>query len=530
MVYRGETFVMDLNVGGYNYDKNTDRIPPTSMVGETRNINIHEGGRSKRGGTAPVNSSAIGGTPKIYGCYQYRQEDGTETIITVDDNGEILADYDDSTPLATGLTVNRAVHFETFNNLLYICTGNNLPYVWNGAGSAAAIVAPAVEWSSNYPRKMITHGKGASERLWAIYGKTDPYTVFYSALSAGDNSTEAVFTTGAGTLYIDTADGFGVVNAIEFGDRLICSGKRFHYIVNDTDSDTANWGYEKSIWEGGSGSDRLLIAAGNDLISMTEDGSIYSVVTSEQYGDYKKTLLTRLPGDGTPFIDEYIRDNIKLSAIDDFHMIFDPVLRAIYIFVVRTGQTSVDTALCYFIDRGVTDGWTIKDNLASASGYSAACSALVKKAIGDDKIYTGGWTDGYVWELETSAKNDNDNAYQAGAEFPNAHFGDPMLTKRYDRARLIVEAKGVYDLRVNISIDGQYRTQALVPLSGTGGAYGTAVYGTALYGTEELMEVVVPIGMIGKRIKYHIFNNNVDEDFFISHIYTDFKPLSRQVD
>ncbi len=530
MAYRGEVFVMDLNAGGYNYDKNVDRIPATAMVGESINVNTHQGGRAKRGGTDNVNSTVIGGTPRVWGVYQYRQKDGTVEILTAGADGEILTDYDDSTPLKTGLTIDQPVHFETFNNLCYICTGNDQVQVYDGT-TWSALAAPDVAWTgSNFPRKMITHGRGASERLWAIGCTTSPYDVYYSGLSAGDNSTEADFTSGNGILYVDTADGFGVLNAVEFGDRLICFGKNLPYIIDDTDSDAANWGYEKGIWEGGTATDRLLIPVGNDIVSMKEDGSVYSVITTESYGDYKKTLLTRLPNDGTPFIDEYIRDNVKLSAISDFHMTYDPVLRAIYIFVVRTGQTEVDTALVYFIDKGPADGWCIKGNWDSDSGYSASCSALVKKAVGDDKIYTGGWDDGYIWELETTAKNDNDAAYKSGCEFPNNHFGDPQLTKRFDRAGFIVETKGNYDLYVNVSVDGAFRVQLRVSLKGVGGVYGTGVYGTAVYGETGLIEVVMPIHIIGKRIKYHIFNNNADEDFFISHIYTDFKPLGRQVD
>ena len=81
MAYKGETFVMDLNIGGFNYDKNTDRIPAEALVGDSENINLHKGGRSKRGGTSHVNGTVIGGTPRNWGTYQYRKEDGTAFYI-----------------------------------------------------------------------------------------------------------------------------------------------------------------------------------------------------------------------------------------------------------------------------------------------------------------------------------------------------------------------------------------------------------------------------------------------------------------
>ncbi len=533
MAYRGETFVMDLNVGGFDYNKNTDRIAATAMVGDSENVNLHKGGRSKRGGTDNVNASVIGGTPRIWGIYEYRREDGSTEVLTAGADGEILSDYDDASPVGTGLTIDQPVHFETFNNICYICTGNNIPYTYDGT-TYAVMANPAAEWagggSVNYPRKMITHGRGASERLWAIYGATDPYTVFYSAVSAGDNSTKANFVTNAGTLYVDTADGFGIINAVEFGDRLICAGKHRTYIIDDTDADDANWGYEKSQWEGGTANDRTFIVVANDIVSMTEDAVIYSVVGSEAYGDYKKTALSRTQ-DGTPFIDEFIKDNIKLSAIADFHMVYDPTLRRILIFMVRSGESNVDIALAYYIDRGPISGWAILGNREADSGFKASCAAVVRKAVGDHKIYTGGWADGYVWELETTDTNDNGAAYDAAFETPHSHFGDPRLRKRFDTAHLTVETSGSWNLTVNIWVDGEYKKQETIDLSGVGGVYGTTKWGPGAgadtYGNVELVDAIIPIGIVGTRIKYFIFNDNADETFFVSHIYTDFKPLGR---
>jgi len=534
MGYRGETFVMDLNVGGFDYNKNTDRVAPTSMVGDSENINLHDGGRSKRGGTAVVNGTPIGGTPRIWGIYQYTQEDGTSEVLTADANGEILSDYDDATPVQTGLTINRPVHFTTFNNICYICTGNNVPYTYDGT-TCAVMANPAAEWTGvganvNYPRKMLVHGKGASSRLWAIYGATDPYTIWASKLSAGDNTTKADFVTGVYTDYIDTGDGFGIINGVEFGDRLILMGKKHAYIVDDTDADIANWGHEKSIWEGGTANDRTLIVVANDIVSLTEDAIVYSVVGSQAYGDYQKTALSGQP-DGAPFIDKYIRDNLKLSAIEDWHMTYDSLLRRIHIFAVRSGQSNVDVALTYYIDRGPASGWTILGNRAAASGYRASCSTLVRKGVGNYKVYTGGMADGNVWELEVTALNDNSAAYTTAFETPHTHFGDPRMKKRYDTLHLVVETKGAYNLSIDIWTDGTYKKTETVDLSGTGGIYGTTKWGPGagedVYGNTELVSALVPIGIVGYRIKYFIYNNNADEGFFVSHIYTDFKPVGR---
>ena len=528
MGYRGRTFPINLAEGGFSYDKNIDKMPMTAMVGPTKNINLHKGGRGKRGGTDNVNATVIGGTPRIWGVYQFALENGNTFILTADANGEILKDYDDASPLKTGLTINRPVHFVTFNNMCVICTGNDLPQIWDGAGASTAdIVNEATDWAAgNYPRKMIKHGRGVSERLWALYGKTLPHEVYASAQNAGDGTTEPNFVTGVLVFHIETNDGFGILNGAVYGDRLIVSGKNQMYIMDDTDADPANWGYQEAQWEGGTATDKTLITVTNDIISMTEDGTIYSVTTAQNYGDYKKASLTRTSPLGSPFMDEYIRDNIKLSAIADFHAVYDPVLRSIYFFVVRSGQTVVDTALCYFIDRLPDNGWVVKDNINFDSGFKASSSAAVLKATGDIKIYTGGFSDGFVWELETANKNDNGNPYSSGFKTPRGGLGNPRLTKRFDNTRILVEVEGGYSLFVDIWVDGTYIGQKSVSLVGSGDVYGTAVYGTARYAGIEIVEVMFSIGKVGKRIEYHIFNNNLNEDFFVSQILTDFKPLS----
>lgn len=523
--YQGETFPIDCSKGGFNNDLNRDRVDATAMVENTRNINLKNGGRSKRGGTDNINETPITNTPRIWGLFQFRLQNGNEFIITATSDGKIQKDY--STEIKTGLTINQAVHFAVFNNLLIITTGNDLPEVWTGTGNTSTMSNVPTDWSSssNFPRKMINHGRGASVRLWAISGKVDANTVYASALSAGDGSTEPDFSdANVITIYVDTADGFGLLNAVEFGDRLICSSKNRVFIIDDLDTDTSNWGYEQSQWTGGTANDRTLIVVENDIVSMDESGNIYSVSATQNYGDYQRASLSR-----PAFITEWIRDNIRLLSIDDFHMIYDPALRAIYFFMVRQGASEIDTALVYFMDRGPLDGWMIHDNQVSDSGYKASCSALVRKAIGDNVVYTGGWDDGLVWRLQTTALNDNGAAYAAGFKTPRFHMGNPRTTKAFDTGWIVTLAQGNYNLSVNIWVDGVLVGQETVSLAGNGAVYGTAVYGIDIYGGTDLIETAFPIGYHGKRLELQVFNNNVSEDFFVTLLMVDFEDLGSMV-
>jgi hypothetical protein len=166
--------------------------------------------------------------------------------------------------------------------------------------------------------------------------------VYASANADGDDFSDANVT----TIKINTGDGYGIVGAVEFGDRLICFSRSRPYIIDDIDPTTSGWGYEAAQWDGGVANFRLICRTPNDIVCMQDDGEIYSVLAAEKYGDYQTASLTR-----KSYMHKWISENVNLQYVNMFHSIYDPSLRAIKIFVVRQGQTTVDTALVYFIDR-----------------------------------------------------------------------------------------------------------------------------------------------------------------------------------
>ena len=57
--YRGETYSIPLEAGGFCHNKNIDTIAPEDMVHPSRNIWLNEGGIRKRGGTTPVDTNIM---------------------------------------------------------------------------------------------------------------------------------------------------------------------------------------------------------------------------------------------------------------------------------------------------------------------------------------------------------------------------------------------------------------------------------------------------------------------------------------
>uniref|UniRef100_A0A6H1ZDW2 Uncharacterized protein n=1 Tax=viral metagenome TaxID=1070528 RepID=A0A6H1ZDW2_9ZZZZ len=521
MPYSGETFVIPCNEGGWNANPNTDLVSPKQMV-DVININLHKGGRGTRGGAEVVNGTVIASAPQVMGLYQFRLTDGSESIVTATADGKIQTDY--NTELKTGLTASKYSNFEVINDTLYVCNGADVPQTWDGsAGTTSDLALIPTDWAgTNFPKIMIKHGKGNSERLWGLGCPTTPKTVYASKNGSADFSDAEVK-----LINIETGDGFGIVGGVEYGDRLFCFGKRQAYVINDTDTDLSNWGYEAAQWTGGAAHERLICKTPNDIVAVTEDLDVYSVVAAESYGDYKAASLTR-----PAFINKWIDDNVDKSQINKFHIIYDPELRAIKLFVVRTGQTAVDTCLVYFIDLGPERGWT-KHRYSTAT--LASCSALVRVSVGSWKIYTGG-TAGYVFQLESSTFNDNGVYYYNGYTIPFVPIENARTTKRFDRLWLVIIPQATETINAGVSIDGSQIVGAYFlvdensnPVVNESGDLITADTAVELSVTASasltLQNLSVRLGKIGQRIQVEVYNETINTSFFVSQMMIDFMPV-----
>lgn len=508
MSYAGQTYRIPFDEGGLFFDANIDAVPPTAML-LCRNINFHEGGRASRGGTSKSNETAVSGAPRIMGLFDF-QRSGTSYQVFLADDGKLYSNT--TTTIKTGMSTTNYPSFAVFEDELYTVDGDTTPQVWDGSGAIANLGSPNGDWSgSSQPFQVLVHGRGVSRRLWMLFGST----LYYSSLGDGD-----VFTGGtSGTIPIDTMDSIGLTGAVEFGNRLIAFGRTQAYLVVDDDTDTATWGYEKAQWTGGAAHWRVIVKTPNDLLVMAEDGEIYSVGAVQSYGDYKQASLTR-----PARIDRWIRENVDLTKIERFHACYDQKLRAARFFVVRNGQTAVDACLKYFIDRPPEQAWAVDDGIDATSGFDASCSAQVRTATGTYEIWTGDHA-GFLWRLERTNKNDANAAYTATFKTPNLSIEDPRGTKNFRRGHVTVRPEGDYDLSVKVFVDGDFKATKTISLAGAGAVYGTGVYDTDVYGGNDLVEGTFELGYIGKRIQLEFFNSTVDQDFFVSGLLLDVKPL-----
>lgn len=525
MSYKGQTYRVPCDIGGFTANPNTDIIPPTSIIGG-KNLNYHQGGKRKRKGTTKVNGTAVSGTPQITGGIDYLLVNGNQFQVFAANNGNIYKNS--TTTIKTGLTIDKMSDFVIWANTLYHTNGADTIQTWDGvAASTSNLTNPHTDWGAgDQPVQLVIHGKGNSERMWACGAADQPQRVYISANGSAN------FVTGVLTINIATGDGSGIVGMVEFQDNLICFGKRRAYIIDDVSLTTSEWGYASAAWSGGVAHHRVICKTDNDVICMSEDMDIYSLSAVFQAGDYKAASIAR-----PAFIDKWIRDNCKTAQIGKFHMIYDPVRRAVLVFLVsnNSADNNVDICLPFYIDRPVESAWGVPlDNITYACGYDASCAFTVKKSAGNYAIYTGDYA-GFIWELELGTTDDG-NAFYNGLMLPYNSADNIRLTKRWDNLWVVAIPYADTTLSVRVWIDGQlcvgeesFITEAGDYLLTEDGYYfvteSEQLWDFTFSTNVDLVEEVTRIGERGKRIKVEIFNEATTSDYLLSQVLFDFMTL-----
>lgn len=523
MGYRGQTIEIPVGQSGLNYNPNISLIPKNSLLWPSRNLDMHNGVLETRGGTSRVNSTAISGSPQVMGLTDFRLNDGTQYQVFATSDGKLWKNS--TTTIQTGMSLSNRYSFETFDvadtNSLFIADGSTVPQVWDGtSASTNAIASKPTDWiSGNFPQQLVRHQQGFAMVMFAIGFATTKKNVYGSADDDANDFSDAnvrLFT-------IDTGDGYGPVGGVDFGQRLFVFGKEQAFYLNDVSANSDEWYFVPAQFKGGVAHWRLLVKTDNDLLAMMQDGTIYSVTSALEFGDYKLANLAR-----PAFIDRWIRENINLAQIEQFHAIYDPTRRCVMWFMVRTGQTQVKCALKFYVDRPPQDAWMVDEQPDYASGYNASCSARVQTSTGTYRIYTGDYS-GTIWKLGESNTTDDGNPYYSGFRLPDNYFEATSVPKAFARIWIMAQPKGNYALPFRWWLDGIQKTSGEFSLETSGAKFNFSQFDNAKFGASIYIDAETEIGDVGRRIGLEVYNSIAERRFSVSAVRFDLKPLGAAV-
>jgi len=501
---------MPLNDTGFRDDRNTQLLPPTALLVPSANVNYHEGGLSKRGGTA-IKTAGLGQVGQ--GIKQFYTPTAQKTLFCA--NGVMYHDSY-SNILASGLSTNNAISFVQTSKYILFADGQSNPQYWDGSAGSSSNITPASSWTGNMPIQMVTHtraGSSAQDRIWAV----TPDALWYSKL----NSSPPDFLNGdAGNIPIDSIG--GLVGAFDLGGQLFAFSRTQTFFIQDTDSSVANWGYTNAIWEGGTASWRLIVKANNNLYFMTEDGLIYDLIGVLTTGGYNAVPLDR-----PAFVDKFIRDNVNLSNIANFHASYDRKLRAIKWFMQEGGGIN-NIALTYFIDKPPTSAWIIHNNTQATSGYNAAASCEVRVTPGNYQIWTMDYT-GNLWGLEQTSRDDNGNAYPVNITTKAQDLNSPRNNKNWLALCFRGEASGTVNFTMYPFVEGVALGPQTFSIDGSGATFDSATFDSSTFATDLLTFDPVYIGTYGRDLQIQLVENEVGTDWFFAEIEYLVKPLGIKV-
>jgi hypothetical protein len=509
MGYNGQTYTINYAAGGYQYAPRIDSVPPSAFVGESQNFNCANDGKHKRGGTSYVYEDIVVGSPRIMGMTEYKLPLKTYRVFGASD-GKVYKN--ELVSIKSGMSTTNHYSFAVMDGELYITDGETTPQTWDGASdSTANITSPSLDWATDAPIAFIVHGKGASQRLWAIRSKG----VDYSSLNNGKEFNGGT----SGFIPVETGDDTGIVGGVELGDRIILFGRKKAFIIDDEDVDTGNWGYQAAQWEGGAANHRMIVRTPNDVFVGTTDGDFYTISAVQSYGDYKKASVAR-----PAMIDRFMREKVFMANVADFHAVYDARLQAIKVFVAMDGSTTVNGALVYFFDRDPAESWSIHKNEDYASGYDASCSAAVEGATGTPYVLTGDY-DGRIWRLEDQSYSDNGNPYSLILRKPGMVVDNIRGRKEFKRTIYQAEGGGYTDITCTSYIDGEEVVERDEQFNDGAPVWGEIVWGEFVYGSGIPKRFASEIGGKGISVETKIEHATAGQPFAVHTQQIDYKPI-----
>ena len=505
-MFTGERYVLPLN-GSFNGNDDLTDIPAGQFATGTRNGNTHNGGLEKRGGTAVVGSQISAGLTSLGGGQLVKRSSSTQHLYFAANDGAL---YRDGVSIVSSRSTSAYNHLTPIDDKMFIANGVDAVKVDTGS-AVATISGPSADWTgATQPKKIIVHTKGGSRRTfaWGVPGREN--YLYYSSTGAFETFTGGT----SGNVFVDMRHGEGIINCVSKDGTLWIFGKEETFYLDDSDATVANWGTVRASFRGGVHSPRLSCVANNFIFNMTTEGDIYEVQTAEQLRDFEQASIVE-----PFFIHSYIKANWDLTKINQFHMEYEPKTKSVRVFGVRIGQSVADECLVYYVNQ--TKWGPVHDGTDNAStngtGYKAAASFFASASDGTKRLYTQDYN-GRTWELESSTKSDNGNAYTSVGITPWLDFDLEGVEKRYPYATLSYKSLGDYDLDILWSVDGVNQTSATVSLAANGAVLDSFLLDTDALSVVGISEQEFDLGNVGRKIRLQISNDGAGEDFFLSQV------------
>ncbi len=522
MSYQGFEADIRIGRGGLMTDVNPSDIPDTHLI-RAKNIDINEGFIQKDPGSRRWNNAAL--ASGVVALLDWFPEEHLQRFIALTRAGKVykLTDPESTVELTAldaspeSLIITQAYQPQLVtggqespgeSRKIFIFTGNSPVQVITGDGITRSNVSnPAADWSTGiHPRGGVVH----RNRLWAFLDHR---------IWASDDENHEEFVTGAIQFALYPGEGERIVSATVYKGRLFVFKAPFGaYFLNDDDTNTSNWYFQKLSDEfGGTGPDAQVTAL-DDFLIANSTGTVTSYSAVNQLGEVEAGDIFSILK-----VENYLRGILAAGGIDERRAIYYSEKKIAYFAARSSSGLRNDRILKIDLSRQRPELTVIEKDQAN-------CFTL--RRISNRKKPFYGSEDGYIYEMDRADRNVAGVGYTMDFQTPHTDFAyiDPKLgasNKIFDFVKIQFIPTGRFNITIDYFIDGMYISSITANLA-AGAALDDFTLDTDRLMSNSPRSVTRKLCGSGQTISFRIQNSTADQNIKITGIRVYFRPSNNK--
>lgn len=519
MAYSGTEVKINLGELGLLTDIAPDKVPPNALI-QAKSVCFYNGAIEKAPGSIRWNATALGSG--IVAAHHWMPTLVQERFIAVTENGAIYKGQDRqfnvtlNSSIASTLTPNcmfaeGGVESATAPKKLFLFTdGAATLKVLSGDGTAfSTISSPSSDWtaSGSFPKCGVVH-RGS---LWAFAGNK-------SYASSTNNHEDFSNASAAFVDAIYPGEGGEVRGSFVYKGRLLAfKDGGFVYMLNDLDSDSNNWYWQKIASNFGLSAPNAIDEVLNDLLAGNTSGTINSYAASEKLGSVEASDLIQELG-----FESFLRGNTSKAGVPYEHVLYYAEKKLLFMTYRSAYYTYNDMLIVFDFGRPgqVRPSFWQKGTPQCLATYRDV-NQIERPMYGDK--------DGYLHLMDAEDRLEGTAAYTGAFQIAHLDFShvDQSLSlkeKHFDflSVHYLPESSG--NLSCDYYIDGRYvDTITFQMIQYTPPKLGSMVLGTDRLAQPNGETCIRQLYGTGRTFSAYFYNSGSNQSFRIPAITVSFR-------
>ncbi len=457
-----------------------------------------DGGPHKMPGTAKLNSSQMESGAVIKGLFDY-WDTGTGAASSqhriVHVGTTIKRDDADGTftDLFTGLQSGAVPAYAVLEDILVMANDHvsDVPRSWDGT-TAQNLAGSPPNFSFS-----VTH----KNRMWAAGVEANSSRLYYSALLDAEDWTGA----GSGSIDIDPRDGDRLTAIASHRDELWAFKGPYkgsiHRIAGSAPTGADSFARKTFVTGVGAVGHNTLFRFADDLGFMWSDGSVRSLGTTEKFGDFLETALSR------PINVGFMNERVNIARLKHAWAAVDDI-RGLVVITLPIDANTNNNAVLAMDFRFSPVRWSF------LSGLAAGCVAsVVDQTNNDRRVVMLGGNDGHVRKWGQSTRTNDGTGISYKWTTPYLSYGSPVIMKTLSAAAIGLQPKNNANITFGWQRDNNAQ-QTQTVTQGGGALLDSFTLGTDTLGGGRFVDRFLELEEGGefRSVQFQITHNTNNED------------------